>query len=112
MKAIPRRCLVTLVTASALAFAHPASAQPAKTHKVDISMFKFMPETINIRVGDSIVFVNKDFVPHTATSQDASWDSGEISGGSEWAYRFEQAGRFGYFCRYHPAMKGEVEVKP
>jgi plastocyanin len=112
MPAISRYRRATLVVACVFVSGHPVWAGQPKTHQVDISAFKFLPERVIVRVGDTILFVNKDLVPHTATAQEASWDTGEIRGGAEKAYKFEQVGRFVYICRYHPAMQGVVEVKP
>lgn len=91
---------------------HPVVAQQPKTHKIDISAFKYLPELLSVRVGDTIAFANKDLVPHTATTKEAGWDTGEIRGGAEASQLFDKAGRFAYICRYHPAMQGVVEVKP
>jgi plastocyanin len=107
-----RSTLATLVAVCAYAFTGAVWAQQPSTHKVDILSFKFIPEHLSVRVGDTILFVNKDLVPHTATAKNGSWDTEEIRGGSERAYVLERAGRFVYVCRYHPAMQAVIEVKP
>ena len=40
-----------------------------KTHTVTIEAMRFQPETLTVAAGDTIVWVNKDVVPHTATSR-------------------------------------------
>ena len=50
----------------------PVSAQP-KTVEVTIEHFAFVPANVTVADGDTIVFVNKDIVPHTATATDNSW---------------------------------------
>lgn len=105
-----RRAVLIAAGATLLPRAVPAQQQP-KTHRVDISAFLFAPPSISVRVGATIVFANKDLVPHTATAKDASWDTGEIRGKSEKAHRIEKVGRFAYVCACHPAMQGMVEVK-
>lgn len=113
MPAITAGLRAALVAVCALVLlGHPVVAQQPKTHKIDISAFKYLPELLSVRVGDTIAFANKDLVPHTATAQDGSWDSGELRGSAETSQRFDKAGRFVYICRYHPAMQGVVEVKP
>jgi plastocyanin len=103
-------CRIALVLACALACGQPALAQ--QTHTVTITDFKFIPEVVRVRVGDTIVFVNKDIVPHTATAKDGAWDSGDIAAGAKKSHAVTRAGRDAYFCRYHPSMLGVVEVKP
>ena len=49
-------------------------------HRVEIQQFRFVPEAIEVKPGDTIVWVNLDIVPHTvtATDTDTSWDSGNL----------------------------------
>lgn len=46
--------------------ASPAAAAP-RVHTVVIDKLKFGPVPAGIRVGDTILWVNKDFLKHTAT---------------------------------------------
>ena len=80
------------------------------THRVIIADFKFDPEVLWVEPGDSVEWVNKDIAPHTATARDADWDTGELNKGGRRIVAFPEAGRFAYFCAYHPQMTGEVVV--
>ena len=42
--------------------------------------FGFTPAEVDVAEGDTIVWSNADFVPHTATARDAAWDSKAIDG--------------------------------
>lgn len=95
---------------SAAALSSVVAAQAAKT--VQIKDFLFGPEALVVQVGTTVVWRNRDIVPHTATAQDDKWDTAEILGGAEKSYRFEHPGRYVYRCRYHPAMHGVIEVRP
>jgi len=53
----------------------PTSGTEANTHIVDISDLTFSPQSLEVKVGDTITWVNNDFIPHTATAVDKSWDS-------------------------------------
>jgi plastocyanin len=91
-----------------------ASAPPkAVTHSVVIEGMQFKPATLDIRAGDSVIWVNKDIVVHTATtvaSAKQPFDSGLIGVGKTWKRTFEKAGTHNYLCTYHPTMKGLVKV--
>jgi plastocyanin len=99
--------LVLLVGATPLGL---QAAQPTQT--VEIKDFVFTPQTIVVQVGTTVVWRNKDIVPHTATAQDITWDVDEIRGGAEKTHQFMRPGRYPYRCRYHPAMQGVIEVQP
>ncbi|MGD8325969.1 MAG: cupredoxin family copper-binding protein [Sphingomonadales bacterium] len=87
-----------------------AKAEP-KTHQVVISKFLFGPDTITVNVGDSIEWVNKDFVPHTATEISADWDTTQLNKNEAKSLIFSNPGEFDYICAYHPEMHGKVIVK-
>jgi plastocyanin len=104
---MPRRGPVLL-----LAFLAWACTPPAIRTTVVIKDLVFGPDTVSVRVGETVVWSNQDLVPHTATAPDDGWDTEEITGGAEKAHQFPRPGRFAYRCRYHPAMQGVVDVKP
>jgi plastocyanin len=104
-----------MLLASGLAV--PAALGPARAHdgphrvEVDISSFAFSPGTLSIRPGDSVVWTNRDIVPHTATATDGGWDTERIDLGQSAEMRFEAPGRHGYFCAFHPGMTAEIIVR-
>lgn len=77
---------------------------------VEIHKFKFVPGTLVVRAGDIVVWRNKDIVPHTVTSKDASWDSGTIEAGREWEAVITRSMTLGYFCEFHPSMVAGLAV--
>lgn len=66
--------------------ADTAGARPKpKTHTVAIEGMMFQPEALTVAVGDIVVWVNKDLVPHTATSSKAGiFDSKLIEPDKSW----------------------------
>ncbi len=94
----------------ALANAATAADVSAKTHIIEISKFKFTPNSLQVRPGDTIKWVNRDIVPHTATAKDKSWDSGTIVNGGSTRLAIKQDLRFSYYCRFHPKMLGQFEI--
>jgi plastocyanin len=87
-----------------------ATAAPSSTTVVHIRNFAFVPASVTVKVGDTVQFVNEDSTPHTATSSDKSFDSGNLDQNAKWSYTFKKAGTYAYICTYHPYMKGTVVV--
>jgi plastocyanin len=92
--------------------AGPAASAPtgARTHTVVIENLRFDPETIEVQRGDTVVWVNRDLVPHTATAS-GGFDSGNLAPNASWKHAFARAATLPYVCRYHPMMKGQVIVR-
>ena len=89
-----------------------ASGRPGpKTHTVTIEGMRFQPQTLTVSSGDTIVWVNKDLVPHTATSKAGGFDSKTIQADESWTYTAGTKGEFAYICAFHPAMKATVRVQ-
>jgi plastocyanin len=80
------------------------------THTVSIEGMAFVPATLTVRKGDTIVWANRDLVPHTATAQDKSFDSREIPAGKSWKLVAKTGGKMAYVCTFHPTMKGLLQV--
>ena len=93
----------------------PMGATPAQAagamHRVAIEGMKFVPERIEVAAGDTIVWTNKDIVPHTVTAAAAKVESGELAEGKTFRFVAKNKGAMHYVCRLHPVMKGMVIVK-
>jgi plastocyanin len=82
----------------------------------------YIPNPVEVSVGDTLTWINDDFTTHTATSGDPGSGSTGIFGGSEdspeiigperdtQSYTFDEAGEFPYYCTLHPSMVGTVVV--
>jgi len=81
------------------------------THTIVIADMKFVPDTLTVKAGDTVVWVNKDFFPHTATAQDKTFDSRDIATNKSWKYVATKKGSFPYICTLHPTMKATLIVK-
>ena len=93
-------------------YAPPLRAQtPApRTHWIEIQDFAFVPERIEIRTGDIVVWTNRDFVPHTATADNDGWDTGLLKNEATGRLVATRPGMFAYHCAFHPHMKGVIVV--
>jgi plastocyanin len=86
------------------------SGDEQRTHIVTITNFQFVPAEITVKVGDTIRWINQDFIPHTATANDKSWDSKLINPDEEWELIVESDFFSSYFCLYHPSMKAKILI--
>ena len=83
----------------------------ASTDLVAIADFAFDPETVTVDAGTKLTWTNDDEAPHTATADDGSFDTGTLKLDDTGAVALDQPGTYTYYCRFHPFMKGTVEVR-
>ncbi|HEX5474643.1 MAG TPA: cupredoxin family copper-binding protein [Vicinamibacterales bacterium] len=80
------------------------------TYTVTMDSSRFEPAVLTVHAGDTVVWVNKDFITHTATAK-GHFDSGKIAEGHSWSYVARTKGTFPYICTLHPDMKGTLRVQ-
>jgi plastocyanin len=76
----------------------------AETIRVSIDKLEYSPAEITAKVGDTVEWVNKDFVAHTATVR-GDWDV-MIAANETASIVLKKTGDVQYYCRFHPNMKG------
>jgi plastocyanin len=106
---LPAGLLACALVISALAA--PAAAAEAKMNQKHL---QFLPELLNINVGDAVRFTNEDSYFHDVTIINADGtkdDRGLQDHGKDTVYTFTKAGTFQVRCRLHPAMKATIVVK-
>lgn len=81
------------------------------TYTVTIDASRFEPASLTVTRGDTVVWINKDIIPHTATAPNGAFDSGGLPLGQSWTYRPKQVGEFAYVCAFHPTMMATLIVK-
>ena len=103
--------LATLALALCIAGVAAMNRAEPKTHTVTIEGMRFQPDMLTVAPGDAIVWVNRDPVPHTATSKAGGFDSKTLQAGQSWRYTAGAKGVFAYICAFHPAMKATLRVE-
>jgi plastocyanin len=89
-----------------------ACAGPApRSHTVEIRGFAYLPATLEVAAGDTVVWINRDALPHTATRDGRLWDSGSINAEQSWRLVAASPGSQPYYCTFHPVMRGELVVR-
>ena len=87
-----------------------SKAREPEVHHVAIRAMAFVPATLEVSVGDTVVWTNEDIVPHTATAI-GTFDSQSMTNKQEWRYTPTKAGEYAYGCTFHPTMKGMLTVR-
>lgn len=108
---------LALLVAGPVAFAkgkhHKAAAgvkPTGKVHTVHIRQMKFVPPELDAQVGDTVVWKDEDMVPHSATAEDKSFDTGLMPPGESRKVVLQKAGEIPYYCSNHPDMHAKLEV--
>ncbi len=82
-------------------------------HSVDtvtIRQMQFIPEALNVAIGDTVVWINKDLVDHTITEKKSkAFYSDTLAVGKSWKMAVKDSA--GYYCSIHPTMKGKLVLK-
>ena len=86
-----------------------AERVPAR-HRIEIRQLEYVPRSIDVAPGDTVIWVNLDIVPHTVSAKDASWDSGNLDTGQTWQATVTDSMAGPYICRYHPDMTATLNV--
>jgi plastocyanin len=81
------------------------------TVEVKMEGMAFSPQTVTIKVGDTVNWTNMDQPPHNAVAVDKSWQTSTFATGESGSVTFATAGTFPYICTIHPNMTGTVIVQ-
>ena len=92
--------------------------QPATLtgYDVKISDSQYIPNSMNVIAGNTVVWENEDTTVHTVTSgipadHDSVFASGAMEPGETFRFTFDTTGVYQYFCTYHPdSMRGIIHV--
>jgi plastocyanin len=97
-----------------------SSALPAMQEGITVSIVgnsgrnSYNPNPIEIKVGDTVTWINNDSSPHTVTSSSndgsITFDSDVLRRGEMFSFTFDKEGQYPYLCTLHPSMVGTVVV--
>ena len=105
-----------------LALIAPLPRPPSpRRHVGEIRGMAFHPAVLTVTRGDTVVWINRDIVPHTATAIGErggrggrpTWDTGQLLQGQDSRY-VPPPGRTGeapYVCTLHPTMQGKLIIQ-
>lgn len=102
--------LALLATATLISLSACEATAAPTTHTVVIDKMKFGPVPKNLRVGDYIVWVNKDLFKHTATARDKSFNV-DLPAKATGKTVVRKSGTIPFYCIYHPGMKSALQAR-
>jgi len=76
----------------------------------------YLPYTVSVATGATVLWSNDDSAPHTVSSGTVDggltdvFDSGLFMAGDSFEFTFDKAGTYDYFCLLHPWMTGIINV--
>ena len=132
---MPGRIALVALTASMFVACGGSSSGSGNTVTMD-STQRFAPDSVTVKVGDTVTWRNEDSQTHTVTAYDDGIPDGAdyfASGGAPdeeaarddlqtslipvddaYEFTFDEPGSYGYFCIPHEqqGMKGEIVVEP
>lgn len=91
-----------------------AGISAACAAEVRIKDYKFVPEKITVKAGESVKWVNDEKrASHSIWFKSEGLPESErMLNGDSWERKFDKPGTYPYTCGPHPEMKGVVEVTP
>lgn len=105
---IGRRGALALCVVS---LASPSFGAGPRLHSIGIDDLAFGPAPGGLHVNDIVEWKNSDILRHTATATDGSFDI-DLPAGAKGRTILKRSGSIPYICRFHPGMKGQLEVAP
>ena len=106
MTSINRRDFGIAVVATMLL---PVSAARAEDIAVHIDNFVFQPAQLDVKIGTTVTWTNRDDIPHTVVCA-GKFRSKTMDTDGTFSFTFTEPGEYKYFCSLHPHMTGSVKV--
>jgi plastocyanin len=87
------------------------NADSTKQNRIEIKDFAFNPQTITVKSGDKVTWINRDEEPHTVVSVGKKFQkSSGLDTDQEFSIIAGAPGTYEYFCSVHPKMTGTIVV--
>ncbi|PYJ93105.1 MAG: hypothetical protein DME62_10110 [Verrucomicrobia bacterium] len=82
-----------------------------KQNKIEIKDFAFNPQTLTVKSGEKVTWINRDEEPHTVVSVEKQFKkSTALDTDQEFTITAGAPGTYTYFCSVHPKMTGTIVV--
>lgn len=80
--------------------------------QIEIKDFHFNPQTLTVKSGEKITWINRDEEPHTVVSVEKQFKkSPPLDTDQEFTIIAGAPGIYTYFCSVHPKMTGTIVVE-
>jgi len=88
------------------------AATVGKKNTIEIKDFMFNPQTLTVKSGEKITWINHDDEPHTVVSVGKKFQkSSALDTDQEFTITAGAPGTYEYFCSVHPKMTGTIVVE-
>ena len=87
-----------------------AAETTAAKNEISIKGNAFNPDSLSIKVGDTVTWINNDSYDHTVKAKTGEFDSGNMATGAKFSFTFSKEGTYDYICAIHTSMTGRVVV--
>jgi plastocyanin len=108
-------CAVSLLNLSVLALGgqmKDVDSISSKQNRIEIKDFVFNPQTITVKSGETVTWINRDDEPHTVVSVEKQFKkSTALDTDQEFTITAGAPGTYTYFCSVHPKMTGTIVVE-
>lgn len=104
--AVLRLAGVGVTLGLAVALIGPALVAAAAPKTVDVLASSYSPATFTVEAGTTVLFKNTSELPHTATADNGSFDTGMISPGASKSVVVRKAGQIQFHCQFHGGPGG------
>jgi plastocyanin len=110
LSSVWRQCRALLIAAALAA----VSTWPVRAAdmEVNIDNFAFTPKELTVKAGTTIVFHNRDDIPHSVVGSTGEFHSKALDTDDSFSFTFPKAGTYDYSCGLHPRMQGRIVVTP
>jgi plastocyanin len=106
---------ISLLNLSLFAFAgemKDAAGTGSKENRIEIKDFVFNPQTLTVKSGEKVTWINRDEEPHTVVSVEKQFKkSTALDTDQEFTITAGAPGTYTYFCSVHPKMTGTIVVE-
>lgn len=97
---------VGVTLALAIVLIGPALVAAADPSTVNMLASTYSPVAVTVEAGTKVVFKNTSELPHTATADDGSFDTGMVGPGESTSVVVKKAGQIPFHCQFHGAAGG------
>jgi plastocyanin len=114
-KTIALLCAISCLNLSAFALAgemKDTNSTSSKQNTIEIKDFAFNPQTITVKSGEKVTWINRDEEPHTVVSVEKQFKkSTALDTDQEFTITAGAPGTYTYFCSVHPKMTGTIVIE-
>jgi plastocyanin len=114
-KTIALLCAISCLNLAAFALAgemKDTNSISSKQNTIEIKDFAFNPQTITVKSGEKVTWINRDEEPHTVVSVEKQFKkSTALDTDQEFTITAGGPGTYTYFCSVHPKMTGTIVVE-